>query len=83
MGKLLVATLLAGSTATALAQTPGDYTADASGAPGMVAPQPVVIAVAPMRNVMADRWAVGLSIGGFSVSPDSAPDQQTQFNVGE
>jgi hypothetical protein len=49
----------------------------------MVAPQPVVIAVAPMRNVMADRWAVGLSVGGFTVSPDSAPDQQTQFNVGE
>lgn len=84
MGKLLVvATFLAGSTATALAQTPGDYTGDASDAPGMVAPQPVVIVTAPVRNVMADRWAVGLSIGGFSVSPDNAPDQQTKFNVGE
>src|SRR4051812_48683665 len=84
MGKLLVATLvLAGSTATALAQTPGDYYGDASGAPGMVSPQPTVIVTAPVRNVMANRWAVGLSIGGFSVSPDNAPDQQTQFNIGE
>jgi hypothetical protein len=84
MGKLLVATLvLAGSTATALAQTPGDYYGDASGAPGMISPQPVVIMTAPVRNVMADRWAVGLSIGGFSTSPDSSPDQKTQFNVGE
>ena len=84
MGKLLVASLvLAGSTATALAQTPGDYYGDASGAPGMVAPQPVVIATAPVRNVMADRWAVGLSIGGITMAPDSAPDQKTQFNVGE
>jgi hypothetical protein len=87
MGKLLVATLvLAGSTtgsATAFAQTPGDSYGDASGAPGMVSPQPVVIATAPVRNVMADRWAVGLSIGGFTTAPDSAPDQKTQFNVGE
>ncbi|MEO9182077.1 MAG: hypothetical protein ABI467_01245 [Kofleriaceae bacterium] len=83
MGKLLVATLLVGSTATALAKTPGDDTGDASGAPGMVAPQPIVIAAPPIRDVMADRWAVGLSLGGFSISPDSAPDQQTQFDVGE
>jgi hypothetical protein len=84
MGKLLVATLfLAGSTATALAQTPGDTYGDASGAPGMVSPQPTLIVTAPVRNVMANRWAVGLSVGGFSVSPDSAPDQQTQFNIGE
>jgi hypothetical protein len=84
MGKLLVATLvLAGSTATALAQTPGDSYGDASGAPGMVSPQPSVIVTAPVRNVMADRWAVGLSIGGVTMAPDNTPDQQTQFNVGE
>lgn len=83
MGKLLVATFLMGSAATALAQTPGYYEGDASGAPGMVAPQPVVVVAAPVRNVMADRWAVGLSIGGFSVSPDVAPDQQSKFDVGE
>jgi len=82
MGKLLVATLvLAGS--TAYAQTPGDYDGDASGAPGMVQPQPVVIATVPVRNVMADRWAVGFSLGGVSVSPDYAPDQKTQFSLGE
>lgn len=83
MGKLLVATFLIGSAATAFAQTPGDYEGDASGAPGMIAPQPVVIAAPPVRNVMADRWAVGLSIGGFSASPDAAPDQQSKFDVGE
>ena len=83
MGKLLVAFVLAGSTATAFAQTPGDYDGDASGAPGMVQPQPVVIATVPVRNVMADRWAVGLSIGSFSVAPDSSPDQKAQFDGGE
>lgn len=81
MGKLLVATFLLGSAAAASAQ--GYYDGDATGAPGMVAPQPVVIVATPVRNVMADRWAVGLSIGGFSVSPDSAPDQQSKFDVGE
>jgi hypothetical protein len=84
MGKLLVASLfVVGSTAGAFAQTPGDYYGDASGAPGMVSPQPVVIVTAPVRNVMADRWAVGLSIGGVTMAPDSAPDQKTQFDVGE
>jgi len=83
MGKLLVATFLLGSAATAFAQTPGYYEGDASGAPGMVAPQPIVVVAPPVRNVMADRWAVGLSIGGFSVSPDVAPDQQSKFDVGE
>src|SRR3569833_1270022 len=83
MGKLLVATVRRGAAATACAQTPGYYEGDASGAPGMVAPQPIVVVAPPVRNVMADRWAVGLSIGGFSVSPDVAPDQQSKFDVGE
>jgi hypothetical protein len=52
-------------------------------APGMapvVAPAPQA---EPRPAVMDDRWAVGFSVGGMSVAPSDAPDDQTQFTVGE
>jgi hypothetical protein len=32
---------------------------------------------------MDNRWAVGFSVGGISVAPTDAPDDQTHFTVGE
>lgn len=32
---------------------------------------------------MANRWAVGLSIGQMGLAPDSQPDNKTTFGVGE
>ncbi|MEO8548411.1 MAG: outer membrane beta-barrel protein [Kofleriaceae bacterium] len=86
MGRtLLVASLLAGSASLASAQAPGDDYQEGTGAPGMMAPQPNVVETACdcITNVMANRWAVGLSIGGTGLAPDSAPDAQANFNVGE
>ncbi len=86
MGRtLLVVSLLAGSATAAFAQAPGDYSGDASGAPGNMAAQPVqpIVVVAPGRDVMANRWAVGLSVGSFGLAPSSAPDAKSQFDVGE
>src|SRR5262249_6786155 len=45
------------------------------------APAPAPIYVAPPPPPM--RWSVGLSIGGLSLAPDSAPDNKTNFSVGE
>jgi hypothetical protein len=48
---------------------------------------PVQVACAtPVRArspVMANRWAVGLSLGSMSLSPESSPDDQTDFAIGE
>jgi hypothetical protein len=48
---------------------------------------PVQVAyAAPVRSrpsVMANRWAVGFSIGSMSLAPDSAPDSETEFATGE
>jgi hypothetical protein len=55
----------------------------APGAPGVA---PVVAPVPqgePRPAVMDDRWAVGFSVGGMSVAPSDAPDDQTHFTVGE
>jgi hypothetical protein len=38
---------------------------------------------APRESVMANRWALGLSVGSMSLAPESAPDSQTQFAIGE
>jgi hypothetical protein len=84
MGRTLLAiSLVAGSATAAFAQAPGDYSGDASGAPGNWAPPPQVVVVTPVRDVMANRWAVGLSVGTFGVAPDSAPDATSQFDIGE
>ncbi|MEO6774213.1 MAG: hypothetical protein ABI467_14535, partial [Kofleriaceae bacterium] len=68
---LLVASFLVGSSSLALAQVPGDYNGDEGyGAPGMVQPQaqPVLVVTNPCQcvDVMANRWAVGLSFGSLS-----------------
>ncbi|MEO7731179.1 MAG: outer membrane beta-barrel protein [Kofleriaceae bacterium] len=47
---------------------------------------PVRVACAtarPRASVMANRWAVGLSLGSMSLAPESSPDDQTNFAVGE
>jgi hypothetical protein len=81
---LLVATLLSGSGSIALAQAPGDYDGDASGAPGMVAPQRVIVESCDcVMNVMENRWAVGFSIGSFGTTPDHGSAATTQFDIGE
>lgn len=88
MGRtLLVASLLAGSASMSYAQAPGGDYQEGAGAPGMIAPQPQPIVVETacdcIANVMDNRWAIGLSVGGTSLAPDGAPDAQANFNVGE
>ena len=67
--------------ATAHAQAPGEMDAPIA-PPGMAAPV-VVTAPAPEVNVMADRWAVGMSVGSLSIAPKDQPDNKTDFGVGE
>lgn len=58
-------------------------------APGMTPvapPQPAAEPCAPNlveEPVMANRWAVGLSVGHMTVSPDSMPDSKSEFGYGE
>ena len=35
------------------------------------------------ESVMANRWAVGLSIGHMTVAPDATPDSKSEFGYGE
>jgi outer membrane protein with beta-barrel domain len=52
-------------------------------APG-VAPAPAPEAgCEPRPAVMDNRWAIGFSVGGMSIAPSDAPDDQTHFTVGE
>jgi hypothetical protein len=87
MRTLLAASILAaGSVTTAFAQAPGDFSGDASGAPGMVPVQQPGVAASPCasgRDVMADRWAIGLSIGALGIAPDSTPASTANFDLGE
>lgn len=65
----------------ALAQAPGSYYAQP---PGETAPTPVIVEPAREVEPMADRFAVNLNVGGFSVSPKDAPEgSETNFNVAE
>lgn len=72
----LAAVILA--SATAYAQAPGETP---------IAPPPAPEAspavVAPEVAVMANRWAVGLSVGSLSVAPKDTPDNKTEFAIGE
>lgn len=59
-------------------------------APGIVPAAPVVPengCAMPCENcresVMANRWAIGLSVGSMSLAPNSSPDDKTAFGVGE
>jgi len=93
--RLVLASLFIG--ATAYAQAPGDTDmqgmsgGDGGGAPGQVAPVattnpcggcPMMAATAP-RDVMANRFAVGLSIGSFSLAPKATPDAKSDFGIGQ
>ena len=66
--------------ATAHAQAPGETDL---APPGMAAPVPMVVAPAPEVSPMANRWAVGLSVGSLSIAPKAQPDNKTEFGVGE
>lgn len=66
--------------ATAYAQAPGDYYGEGTGAPGMSDPVAPVAPVAPLRN---QRWSVGLGIGSMSLAPHNAPEQETEYGVGQ
>jgi hypothetical protein len=78
---LLASVFVAASAVTALAQAPGEY--EGAGAPGNVEPQVVANPCGACRDVMATRWAVGLSVGSFSVAPKDTPDASTDFGVGQ
>jgi opacity protein-like surface antigen len=50
----------------------------------VVAPAPAPEAgCEPRPAVMDNRWAIGFSLGGMSIAPSDAPDDQTHFTVGE
>jgi hypothetical protein len=54
--------------------------------PGPVGPPaaaPAVICASPRDGVMARRWALGVSFGSMSLAPESAPERETEFSVGE
>jgi hypothetical protein len=57
------------------AQAPGEQLA-------VEPPEPMVIQVARPASVMDDRWAVGLSLGSMSLTPDGSHDH-TGFGIGE
>jgi hypothetical protein len=81
-----LASLLAAPLANA--QAPGDVPPQVIVAPVVapviVAPAPAAAPAAPCReSVMANRWSIGLSVGSMSLAPDSAPERETQFAVGE
>ncbi|HTR56048.1 MAG TPA: hypothetical protein VMJ10_35470 [Kofleriaceae bacterium] len=89
---LAIAALVVSISATARAQAPGDsdgyYGAGPGAQPMAPATPPQFVAcgavVAPI-NVMANRWAVGFSVGSMTVQPKDSTSSadQTQFGVGE
>jgi len=67
------------ATATAYAQAPGEVAPEAA-PPTTVDP----CSGAPHQSVMANRWAVGINLGAFSVAPkDATDDQTTDFRTSE
>jgi hypothetical protein len=73
---------------SARAQAPGDVQLAPPGEvqPAPMAPPPLYVVQPPPReSVMANRWAVGLSIGHLSLSPQGStdPSAKTDFGVGE
>jgi hypothetical protein len=70
-------------TSAAYAQAPGSYYAQP---PGETAPVPAPVYVQPAHEVepMADRFAINLNLGGFSVAPEDADEgSETNFNIAE
>jgi hypothetical protein len=66
----------------AFAQAPGSYYAQP---PGETAPiAPVVVQPARQIEPMADRFAINVNVGGFSVAPEDAPEgSETNFSLAE
>ncbi|MEJ7599496.1 MAG: hypothetical protein WKG01_16430 [Kofleriaceae bacterium] len=54
------------ATATARAQAPGEVAVD----PGYAQPPPAVVVASPAVSPLAQRWAIGLSVGGMGIHPD-------------
>jgi len=75
--RLIVASLFVAG--TAYAQAPGEVQVQ------VVPVAPVAVVVAPPVEVpvMANRWSVGLSLGGMGLASDAAPDAKTNFSIGE
>ncbi|MDB4956601.1 MAG: hypothetical protein JWO36_4170 [Myxococcales bacterium] len=67
--------------ATAHAQAPGDTVVVAP--PSLAPPVNPCGYSAAREPVMAHRWAIGFSVGSLAIAPDAAPDNKTQFGVGE
>jgi predicted component of type VI protein secretion system len=56
----------------------------APGVAPMIAPAPAPEAgCEPRPAVMDNRWAIGFSLGGMTIAPSDAPDDQTHFALGE
>ena len=69
--------------ATAHAQAPGEMTPMTPGpGAGPSAVEPCAYA-SERIPVMANRWAVGLSVGSLSIAPKDSPDAKTEFAVGQ
>ena len=73
--KLLAIAAVILASATAYAQAPGETP--------MAPPPEATPCVAAQIPVMANRWAVGLSVGSLSVAPKDTPDNKTEFAIGE
>ena len=75
--RLIVASLFVAG--TAYAQAPGEVVVVP------VAPATPMVVVAPPVEVpvMANRWSVGLSLGGMGLASQDAPDAKTNFSIGE
>ncbi len=79
----LVAVALGVLSATAYAQAPGMYDAGPPSGSDQLLPVVLPVAVVPVRpSVMANRWAVGLSVGGMSLEQHGA-NQPSKFNIAE
>jgi opacity protein-like surface antigen len=61
---------------TAYAQAPGEMTP-------MGPPPPVTAAPQGEWSVMQNRLSIGLSVGQVTIANDAAPDQKTDFSIGE
>jgi len=73
--KLLAIAAVILASATAYAQAPGETP--------MAPPPEATPCVAAQIPVMANRWAVGLSVGSLSIAPKDTPDNKTEFGIGE
>lgn len=72
----LAATAVLLAASTAYAQAPGETLPE----PAPTAPCAYATESIP---VMANRWAVGLSVGSLSIAPKDSPDDKTEFGIGQ